>query len=125
MFTKVKIMDKPESKYILDESKGRRAYVLNLFGIFIILPALASYLAHLIGFDISTFTAIAKVDANGNQIAQGFKMNFLSVWYLSLPLFVFFTYRRVTDTKLNPWFTVLFVLPFINLIIWFWPSNKR
>jgi hypothetical protein len=118
-------MDKPESKYILDESKGRRAYVLNLFGIFIILPALASYLAHLIGFDISTFTAIAKVDANGNQIAQGFKMNFLSVWYLSLPLFVFFTYRRVTDTKLNPWFTVLFVLPFINLIIWFWPSNKR
>jgi hypothetical protein len=61
MFTKVRIMDKPESKYILDESKGRRAYVLNLFGIFIILPALASYLAHLI----------------------------------------------------------------INLIIWFWPSNKR
>jgi hypothetical protein len=108
-----------------NEMNGRRSYLMRLFGIFIFLPTCAEVLGNAIGFDFGTFSTIIKVDSNGNTIATGFRMEFLSVWYLSLPLFFYYTYKRVTDTSLNPWFTILFILPVINLVIWFWPHKKN
>lgn len=108
-----------------DETKGRRAYVINLFCIFIVLPFGAAILGNAINYDFATLSQIVKFDASGQQIASGFRFNVLSVWYLSIPLFIWCTYRRVTDTNLNVWLTLVFLLPFVNLVIWFWPPKKQ
>jgi hypothetical protein len=117
--------DNKENKYDRDETRGRRAYVINLFCIFIALPLGAAILGNAINYDFSTFSQIVKFDENGQQIASGFRFNVLSVWYLSIPLFIWCTYRRVTDTSLNIWLTPIFLLPFVNLVIWFWPPKKQ
>ena len=108
-----------------NEMNGRRAYIFRVFAVFILLPLSAEIIGNAIGYDFGSLSSTIKVDSAGNQIAQGFSLNVLSTWYISVPLFIYFTYKRVTDTNLNPWFTVLFVLPLINLIIWFWPPGKK
>ncbi|MFT4907060.1 MAG: hypothetical protein ACI978_001135 [Oleispira sp.] len=108
-----------------DEANGRRVYLGRLFLIFIFLPICIEILGNAIGFDFGTFSKIVKVDSAGDNIGTGFRMNIMSAWYLSLPLFIYFTYKRVSDTSLSPWLTVIFLLPVINIVIWFLPPRKN
>ncbi len=107
-----------------DETKGRRSYVMYLTGIFIGLPIAANIIGNAIGWDFSGLSHIAKINEEGTQIAHGVKLDFLSVWYISIPLFIWVTYRRVSDTSINVWLTPLFLLPFVNFLLWFWPPRK-
>lgn len=108
-----------------DETRGRRAYLFQLFMIWIVLPALASYIIPLIGLGEGGVSERVRFDQNGNRVATGFNLDILYVWYLQIPLFIYYTRNRVLDTGLNPWFTAVFVLPVINIAMWFWPPKYK
>jgi hypothetical protein len=114
-----------DNEFVRDESRGRRAYVLNLLAIFIALPIAANIVANAIGVDINVLNYITKPATSSEAAKFGFGLNLIPVWYIQLPLFIYFTRLRVLDAGLNQWLTILFVLPFVNLLMWFWPTQKH
>lgn len=117
-------LDTARENYHRDVSKGRRAYVFQLFLIWIILPLVATFLARVTGLDEGGVTTTASKPGDRYQF-KSVNLDMLYVWYLSFPLFVWVTYRRVQDTNLSPWLTILFILPLINLALWFWPPARK
>ena len=108
-----------------ETTMGRRVYVINLFLIWVVLPLLAGYLFKAIGID--EIGALKKITTfkDGSQVGVRFFLDSLYVWYISIPLFIYCTFRRVQDTRLSPWFTLLFILPVINIAIWFWSPKYK
>jgi hypothetical protein len=115
-------MEKSEMR---DEANGRRAYVIYLLAIFIFLPTAANIVANAFGFSLDIFTYIRVVDSNFNLQKEGYYMDILAVWYIQIPLFAYFTYKRTIDAGLYKWLTPVFMLPFINLVLWFWPHKRH
>lgn len=109
---------------IRDESKGRRAYVIYLFLIIFILPWLVDFTLNLVGISFNESNYLVSGTQNGHFV-QGVRFGLLSAWYLQIPLFAFITYRRVSDTNLSIWLTPIFMLPFVNLFMWFWPPKCK
>lgn len=98
---------------------SRKRYFASLLLVWIVIPLVASFIAVSTGIDEGGLSSYAE---NGTS---GFHLDSLYVWYISLPMFLWFTFQRVKDTGLSGWFTLLFMLPLINLIIWFWPPQKQ
>jgi hypothetical protein len=107
-----------------DVSKGRRAYVFQLFLIWIVLPLITTFLARVTGLDEGGVTTTVSEPGEHYQ-SKTFHLDMLYAWYLSFPLFVWVTYRRLQDTSLSPWLTIVFILPVINLMLWFWPPARK
>jgi len=108
-----------------DEAKGRRAYVFQLFMIWIILPLIASFIARYFGIDDGGVNKTAKFNMSNEIVGTGFKLDIFYVWYLQVPIYIYYTRDRVSDTGLNLWFTLLFILPVINFALWFWPPKHK
>jgi uncharacterized membrane protein YhaH (DUF805 family) len=117
-------LDTRSPDYTRDVSKGRRAYVFQLFLIWVILPLVATFLARATGLDEGGVTTTVSKPGDRYQF-KSVHLDMLYVWYLSFPLFVWVTYRRLQDTNLSPWLTILFILPLINLVLWFWPPARK
>lgn len=107
-----------------DRSRGRRAYLFQLFMIWIVLPALASFIVQASGLGEGGIREMNRSNPDGRVISSGWHLDILYVWYLQIPLFIYYTRNRVLDTGLNPWFTALFMLPVINIALWFWPPKN-
>ena len=96
----------------------RKKYFCCLILVWVIIPAIASLVVVGAGWGqggIRSFTS--------STGSSGYTLDFFYVWYISLPIFIFFTYKRVKDAGMSGWFTVLFSLPIINFAIWFWPPD--
>ncbi len=107
-----------------DETHGRRAYLINLFLIFIILPPVVSFMLRTVGIDLPSLFNINKTNEGGHSV-YGYQLSFLEFWYIQIPLFIYITRNRVLDAGFNQWFTLLFMLPLVNMAIWFWPPKIR
>ena len=102
-----------------EERKGRRAYVMYMFMIWIVLPLLVSFVFGVFGFGEG---ALSSIEEAGKSTVR---LDIFYAWYLSIPLYIWVTYRRVTDTYLSPWTTLIFVLPILNFVILFWPPKRH
>lgn len=108
-----------------DENRSNRVvYVASLFGIFLVLPLLGHFIATAFGFNLGVFETVYRFDQQGNVIGEGARYNLLSIWYINLPLYIIATRARVINAGFNQWLTVLFILPLVNFVIWFWPAKK-
>ena len=70
---------------------------------------------------ITAQTQVSTLEYVDGHSVQGIKYDLLAYWYIKIPLFIHVTYSRVCNTGINKWFTLLFILPIINLVLWFWP----
>jgi hypothetical protein len=106
-----------------NEEGSRTAYILKVIGIFVGIPIVANIVGHYVGFDFSGLSGGWRSTASGHPV-YSIGLNPLSVWYIQIPLFIRATYLRVLDAGMNKWLTLLFILPVINLLIWFWPPKR-
>ncbi len=102
---------------------GKAYYFWMLLPSFVFIPLLIDIILSLIGVDLGFVRETigpTKLGSIGTKIS----INFLAVWYISIPVYLFITYKRVRDIGLNIWVFVLFVIPSLNLTLIFWPSKK-
>jgi uncharacterized membrane protein YhaH (DUF805 family) len=102
---------------------GRRDFFWGMVLIWIVLPIFASLLMLYFGIDLGGIEKKVKLYESGN-VAKGFQFNFFTVWYLQIPLHIYLCFKRVLDMGLNKWFTALFCIPVIHLVLLVWPSKK-
>jgi len=102
------------STYLREITSDRVAYIFWTFFIWLIFPLLA-------GFVVIRF--ILNTEAWDN--VTGYSVEIFSFWYIQIPLFLYITRNRVLDAGLNPFLTFVFVLPPLNIVLWFWPSKKK
>lgn len=103
-----------------DETGSRRAFVIIMFTIWIIVPPIILFVLNLLGF--SNEEAVTTYDT---QKGSGFRIDLLSAWYLTIPLHFYITYKRIADTSLPIWTIAILWIPVINFILCFWPPKEK
>jgi len=94
---------------------GRVRYIAYGLGLFLVAGILLSVVlnvAILLGMQAGTSEII--VGVAGVAIGIG-----------CLVLYVLWTIRRLHDFNVNGWFTFIFILPLINLVLWLIPGTRR
>ena len=104
-------------------SGSRSQFFGGILMAFLFIPLVAYVLGNVLGIDFGAIDKIFKVK-DGEVIGSGFRFNLLSVWYISIPVYLYYAYRRISDTNLSNYLLVILCLPIFNLILLFWPSKK-
>ena len=119
-------IDKDIEPEITRESRSfytRSDFFWGMVSIWIILPVVASLVFSYFDIDIGGIERRVKV-SDGQVVGSGITFDLFSVWLLQIPLHIHSCYKRVMDTRLNKWFTVILCLPVFNLALLLWPSKK-
>jgi hypothetical protein len=113
------INDKPNKV----EGFDRNYFSWGMFWIWIVLPIVVSMLLKYFGFDGAGVESVERTVSGGHE-ASGFKLKFFEYWYIQIPLHIYVSYKRVVNMGINKWFTILFSIPVINIVLLLWPTKK-
>ena len=106
---------------------NRLNYISWVISIWFILPVMvAVIIIKLFGTNIADIRYIVKI-LEGSVRATGYKVTFdlFAFWYIQIPIFIYFTLKRIRDIELNQWLVIPFSLPLVNFIVWFWPGSNE
>ncbi len=104
----------------------RVSYVSALLLIFLFLPLMLSTVLFKLGAQTVDIFAVIK-NYNSGFSASGYKTNFdlLAFWYVQIPVYAYYSVKRVRDIGWNSWLTVILALPVLNLVLCGWPGSKE